>query len=92
MRSFEDLGVLQRADRLSLEIHRTSLQLPGHERYGLADPLRRASKSIGVNIAEGFGQAKLFGAAVQALSPRGCKGLIEVGGVAKGRRLWPSVV
>ena len=54
IRSFEDLEVFQRAYRLSLEIHRKSLQMPSFEQQGLADQLRRASKSICVNIAEGF--------------------------------------
>jgi four helix bundle protein len=54
IRSFEDLEVFQRAYRLSLEIHRKSLQMPAHEQRGLADQLRRASKSICVNVAEGF--------------------------------------
>ena len=54
IRSFEDLEVFQRAYRLSLEIHRSTLQMPAHEQQGLADQLRRASKSICCNIAEGF--------------------------------------
>ncbi len=55
-KSFEDLEVFQRAYRLSLEIHRASLKLPGIEQGALGDQLRRASKSIPVNIAEGFGK------------------------------------
>ncbi len=54
IRSFEDLEVFQRAYKLSLEIHKASLKMPAHEQHGLADQLRRASKSICVNIAEGF--------------------------------------
>jgi four helix bundle protein len=55
-KSFEDLEVFQRAYRLSLEIHRASLTLPEREQWALGDQLRRASKSIPVNIAEGFGK------------------------------------
>src|ERR1700741_4288369 len=51
---FEDLEVFKRAYKISLEIHRISLELPKHEQFGLADQIRRASKSICVNIAEGF--------------------------------------
>ena len=51
---FEDLEVFQRAYKVSLEIHRVSLELPKHEQFGLADQIRRASKSVCVNIAEGF--------------------------------------
>ncbi len=60
--SFEDLEVFQRAYRLSLEVHRESLKLPKTEQYGLADQIRRASKSIPVNIAEGFGKQRGAGA------------------------------
>jgi four helix bundle protein len=55
-KSFEDLDVFQRAYRLSLEIHRVSLKLPEIEQRALGDQVRRASKSIPVNIAEGFGK------------------------------------
>jgi four helix bundle protein len=52
--SFEDLEVFQRAYRLSLEIHKLSLEFPQREQYGLGEQIRRASKSICANIAEGF--------------------------------------
>ena len=54
--SFEDLEVFQKAYRISLEIHTKSLEFPENEQYGLADQLRRASKSICANVAEGFGK------------------------------------
>ena len=56
--SFEDLEVFQRAYRASLDLHRASLQLPKIEQRGLADQIRRASKSICGNIAEGFGKQR----------------------------------
>ena len=56
--SFEDLEVFQRAYRLSLAVHRASLQFPAIEQYALADQLRRASKSICANVAEGYGRQK----------------------------------
>ena len=56
--SFEDLEVFQRAYRLSLEIHRASLTFPSAEQRALADQIRRASKSICANIAEGYGRQK----------------------------------
>ena len=56
--SFEDLEVFQRAYRLSLEIHRSSLTFPLVEQRALADQIRRASKSICANIAEGYGRQK----------------------------------
>ena len=56
--SFEDLDVFRRAYRVSLEVHRASLGFPRIEQSALADQLRRASKSICANIAEGFGRQK----------------------------------
>ena len=54
--TFEDLDVFKRAYRVSLEVHRISLAFPQVEQYGLADQMRRASKSICANLAEGFGK------------------------------------
>ena len=57
--SFEDLEVFQRAYRISLDLHQASLQFPKVEQFGgLADQIRRASKSICGNIAEGFGKQR----------------------------------
>ena len=52
--SFEDLDVFKRAYRVSLEVHRLSLRFPAIEQGALGDQVRRASKSICANIAEGF--------------------------------------
>ncbi len=56
LKSFEDLLVFQRAYKLSLLIHRLSLCFPKEEQFGLADQIRRASKSICANLAEGWGK------------------------------------
>jgi four helix bundle protein len=56
--SFEDLEVFQRAYRISLEIHKQSLDFPREEQRGLADQIRRASKSVCANTAEGFGKQR----------------------------------
>ena len=55
---FEDLDVFKRAYAVSLGIHRATLGFPQIEQFGLADQLRRASKSICANIAEGMAKAK----------------------------------
>ena len=57
--SFEDLEVFQIAYKVSLELHRESLGFPTHEQYGLADQIRKASKSICANLAEGLGKQNL---------------------------------
>ncbi len=54
--SFEDLEVFKRAYRISLEVHRASLDFAAAEQRALADQIRRASKSICANLAEGFGR------------------------------------
>ena len=56
IKSFEDLDAFKRAYRLSLEIHRHSLEWPRQEQRGLGDQMRRSSKSICANVAEGFGK------------------------------------
>src|SRR3974390_3233304 len=58
VRGFEDLDVFRRAYRVSLEVHRASLQFPAVEQRALADQIRRASKSICANLAEGYGRQK----------------------------------
>ena len=58
VRRFEDLDVFRRAYQLSLEVHRVSLGFPRIEQFALADQVRRASKSICANIAEGFGKQR----------------------------------
>ena len=52
--------MFQRAYRISLDLHRASLQFPKVEQFGgLADQMRRASKSICGNIAEAsFGKQR----------------------------------
>ena len=56
--SFEDLEVFQRAYRMSLDIHRESLRFPPVEQRVLGDQMRRASKSICANVAEGYGRQR----------------------------------
>ena len=58
MDRFEDLTVFQVAYRVSLDIHRQSLSFPREEQYALGDQIRRASKAICANIAEGFGKQR----------------------------------
>ena len=53
---FEELEAFKRAYKVSLEVHRVSLRMPAIEQYALADQVRRASKSICANLAEGFGK------------------------------------
>ena len=55
--SFETLKVWQKSHQLIMDIHHKLLPLiPKEEKYGLADQVRRSSKSVGANIAEGAGR------------------------------------
>jgi four helix bundle protein len=58
VRSFEDLEVFRRAYRVSLDVHRLSLTFPAIEQYALGDQVRRSSKSVCANLAEGFGKQR----------------------------------
>jgi four helix bundle protein len=55
--SFENLKVWQKAHELMLFVHReVVLLLPREEKWDLANQIRRSSKSVGANIAEGYGR------------------------------------
>ena len=56
--SFRDLLVYQKAYALSLRIHHSSLRFPQFEQYELGRQMRKASKSICGNLAEGYGKSK----------------------------------
>nr|WP_263499085.1 four helix bundle protein [Mesorhizobium sp. BR1-1-3] len=50
----KDLEVYKRAYVVSLDVHKATLAFPKMEQYALADQLRRSSKGICANLAEGF--------------------------------------
>ena len=60
--TFERLDVYRRAYALALTVHKESLGFPEIERFVLADQMRRASKSICANIAEGYSRQRTSGA------------------------------
>ena len=53
---YEDLSVYRKSYELALKVHKLSLGFPGFERLELGRQLREASKSVPVNIAEGYGR------------------------------------
>jgi len=53
MQDFRDLRVWERAHQLVFDIYKSSSAFPREEVYGLTSQMRRASVSIGANIAEG---------------------------------------
>ncbi|QPC90405.1 four helix bundle protein [Mesorhizobium sp. INR15] len=54
VRRARDLEVYKRAYTVSLEVHKATLTFPKMEQYALADQLRRSTKGICANLAEGF--------------------------------------
>jgi four helix bundle protein len=53
VQSFRNLKVWGKAHALVLDVYNSSRQFPRDELYGLTSQMRRASVSIGANIAEG---------------------------------------
>src|SRR5467141_353620 len=51
---FRDLKVYQLAFKLAMEIFHLSKGFPKEEKYSLTDQIRRASRSVAANIAEGY--------------------------------------
>src|SRR5262245_61854215 len=51
---YRDLRVYQLAYRLAMEVFRESRKFPAEERYSLTDQIRRASRSVAANLAEGY--------------------------------------
>jgi four helix bundle protein len=54
LRGFRDLKVYQSAFKLAMEIFNESKNFAKEERYSLTDQIRRSSRSVAANIAEGF--------------------------------------
>jgi four helix bundle protein len=81
LHAVEDLEVFKKAYRVSLDVHRHSLNFPSIEQYALGDQVRRASKSICANLAEGFGR--------QAASKAAFKRFVMMAmGSADEMRIW----
>ena len=53
MQSFRNLRVWEKSLRLTLDVYASSTGFPRDEMFGLTSQMRRASASIGMNIAEG---------------------------------------
>lgn len=51
---FRGLDVYKKAYIISKEVYKKSLTFPKFEQYSLADQMRRASRSVCANLAEGY--------------------------------------
>ena len=56
IKTFLDLDVYNLSRQLAKEIFQLTLQFPPDEKYSLTDQIRRSSRSIKANIAEGWGK------------------------------------
>ena len=54
LRGHRDLKVFQLSYRLAMEIFNLSRNFPREEVYSLTDQIRRSSRSVAANLAEGF--------------------------------------
>jgi four helix bundle protein len=54
MRGYKDLKVYQLAYQLAMDVFNASKTFPREERYALIDQVRRSSRSVAANIAEGY--------------------------------------
>jgi len=56
IRDFTDLEIYTLALDLAALIYKLTNKFPDKEKFGITNQLRRASSSVGANIAEGFGR------------------------------------
>ena len=54
--NFRGLKVYQKAYSVIMEIYKASAMFPREELYGITSQIRRASVSVALNIAEGYGR------------------------------------
>jgi four helix bundle protein len=58
MNSYRDLEIYKISFELAVRVHRESLKLPNFELYEQGSQVRRSSKSIKDQIAEGYGRRR----------------------------------
>ncbi len=58
IKTYKDLNVYQRSYKLSMEIFKITKTFPKEEIYSLTDQIRRSSRSVAVNIVEGWAKRK----------------------------------
>lgn len=59
IKHFRDLIVWQKAHEITLAIYKITELFPRKEQFSLIDQMRRASISVGSNIAEGFSRLSI---------------------------------
>ena len=56
IQSFRDIKVYQKSYKVMIELYKKVQEFPKEELYGLTSQIKRASTSIPLNIAEGYGK------------------------------------
>ena len=56
IKSYREMEIYKRSYKLALKLHKITIKFPENERYDLVSQIRRCSKSIPTNIAEGYGR------------------------------------
>lgn len=67
-KSFRDLEVYKLAFEIAMEIYEISKKFPTEEKYSLIDQIRRSSRSVCANIAEGWRKRKYIAMFISKLS------------------------
>ena len=58
IKSINDLKIYKLAYKLAMEIFEISKKFPKEETFSLTDQIRRSSRSVAINIREGFAKRK----------------------------------
>jgi len=58
IKSVKDLKVYQMAYQLAMEVFEITKKSPKEETYSLTDQMRRSSRSVAINIREGYAKRK----------------------------------
>jgi four helix bundle protein len=61
VKSYRDLLVWRKAISISVAVYKYTKDFPREEMYSLTSQIRRASNSVSLNIAEGFGRGTTKG-------------------------------
>src|SRR5260370_21175976 len=73
LRGHRDLKVYQLAYKLAMDIFHLSKAFPREEIYSLTDQIRRSSRSVAANIAEGFRKRRYPNMLVSKLTDCDCE-------------------
>jgi four helix bundle protein len=56
IKTFTDLDVYNLSHELAMDVFHITKKFPSEEKYSLTDQIRRSSRSVAANVAEGWGK------------------------------------